>query len=118
MPSRQIATRHRRRRTTWRPITRTPAGIQLDHAALHEAARWATARDVRVAPVPDLFDDDVPDDVIEAVFGAMQEARLHTFHVPTIHSGRMSTYLRTHAGRTATHISVEIAGVPKPEGEA
>ena len=57
--------------------------IAIHHETLDEPLRWKKPKLVFVNSMSDLFHEDVPDEFIHSVFGAMNRASQHTFQVLT-----------------------------------
>lgn len=62
---------------------------------LLEPLRWSTPKTVFVNSMSDLFQDDVPDEYIEAVANVMLTANWHTYQVLTKRAERLQTLLTT-----------------------
>lgn len=60
---------------------------------LDQPLRWRRPRRIFVNSMSDLFHENVPDEVIDEVFGVMSMARQHTFQVLTKRPERMRDYL-------------------------
>jgi protein gp37 len=94
---------------------------QLAPHKLGEPLRWSKPRMIFVNSMSDLFQDEVPDEYVEAVADVMLKANWHTYQVLTKRSARMAALLSTklRAAATAHHIwwgvSVEDTkcGVPR-----
>jgi protein gp37 len=88
---------------------------------LLEPIRWQQSRMIFVNSMSDLFQEEVPDEYIEAAALIMQRANWHTYQVLTKRSGRLRDLLRTklRSAAKAPHIwwgvSVENrrVGVPR-----
>lgn len=79
----------------------TPSGraafngqIRLLPDRLDQPLRWRKPRRVFVNSMSDLFHEDVPDEYIDRVFGAMALADWHTFQVLTKRPARMAEWFR------------------------
>lgn len=68
-------------------------GVRLHPERLTQPWRWRKPRKVFVCSLADLFHDEVPDDHIAAVFGAMVSSPHHIFQVLTKRPARMRSLL-------------------------
>jgi len=68
--------------------------LRLVPEKLGEPLRWQTPKMIFVNSMSDLFQDDIPDEYIEAVAKVMVKARWHTYQVLTKRSTRMASLLR------------------------
>ena len=66
-----------------------------------EPLRWSNPKTVFVNSMSDLFQDDVPDDYIEAVARTMLEANWHTYQVLTKRADRLQQLLTTRLEKAA-----------------
>lgn len=77
----------------YRPPTKTSprwtGKIRLVPELLEQPLRWRKPRRIFVDSMSDLFHEDVPDEFIGAVFGAMDQCRRHVFQVLTKRPERM-----------------------------
>jgi len=95
--------------------------LRLVPEKLLEPIRWQQSRMIFVNSMSDLFQEEVPDEYIEAAALIMQRANWHTYQVLTKRSGRLRDLLRTklRSAAKAPHIwwgvSVENrrVGVPR-----
>jgi protein gp37 len=95
--------------------------LRLVPEKLLEPIRWQQSRMIFVNSMSDLFQEEVPDEYIEAAAMIMQRANWHTYQVLTKRSGRLRDLLRTklRSAAKAPHIwwgvSVENrrVGVPR-----
>lgn len=95
--------------------------LRLVPEKLLEPIRWQHSRMIFVNSMSDLFQEEVPDEYIEAAALVMQRANWHTYQVLTKRSGRLRDLLRTklRSAAKAPHIwwgvSVENrrVGVPR-----
>lgn len=60
---------------------------------LNEPLRWARSRRIFVNSMSDLFQNPVPADYIDSVFGVMSHANWHTYQVLTKRSSRMRRHV-------------------------
>ena len=73
--------------------------VTLRPERIAQPLRWRKPRRVFVNSMSDLFHDDVPDDFIARVFGAMSAAPKHTFQILTKRHGRMRSLLSSESFR-------------------
>jgi protein gp37 len=87
--------------------------IQLDLNSLSAPAMWRKPRRVFVNSMSDLFHENVPDDFIDLVWGAMAAAPQHTFQILTKRPQRMADLLSRWQRSVLPHVwlgtSVEAA---------
>ncbi len=69
--------------------------LRLVPEKLAEPLRWTKPKMIFVNSMSDLFQEDVPDDYIEAVVGVMRTANWHTFQILTKRSERMRDLLQS-----------------------
>jgi len=71
--------------------------VHLLENALEIPLKWKKPRFVFVNSMSDLFQDDVPFEYIERVWGIMEQASGHTFQILTKQPHNMAQFLRTRA---------------------
>lgn len=74
-------------------VSGDPFGVTLHPMRLDEPLHWREERLVFVCSMGDLFHEDVPDDFLVSVFGAMFLAPQHTYQVLTKRPERMRDFL-------------------------
>lgn len=90
---------------------------------LNEPLKWAKTRRIFVNSMSDLYQSEVPDEYIEAVFDVMIAANWHTYQVLTKRADRMRSFGKAHERRLhlgkQTHIWLGVSvedrkyGVPR-----
>jgi len=93
-------------------------GVAPDHI-FYQPLRWQRPRNIFVNSMGDVFHDQIPDELIDRVFGVMALARQHTFQLLTKRSARMRDYMNntTLAGRIfcAVQDVAALMGMKGPE---
>ncbi len=79
----QGTTRKSGRRHVW------TGRVNVDEAALDAPLRWRKPLRIFVNSMSDLFQDGVPDEIIESIWGVMKEADWHTYQILTKRPKRM-----------------------------
>lgn len=72
-------------------------GVQLHPERLDQPLRWARPRKVFVGSLTDMFHDDVPDDLLAAMFAVMAVTGRHTYQLLTKRPARMRALLTSEA---------------------
>lgn len=86
-PKYEGTTRKSGRRHVW------TGRVNVDQAALDAPLRWRRPLRIFVNSMSDLFQDNVPDDVITAVWRVMKEANWHKYQVLTKRPERMRDFV-------------------------
>lgn len=90
---------------------RWTGAVRFDEAELLKPLRWKKPRRIFVCSTSDLFQDGVPDEWIDRVFGVMAMCPQHTFQVLTKRPERMRRYCNS-LWAAGEHALAHIDGAP------
>jgi protein gp37 len=77
----------------WAPISSSVGEITSPPGELKKPFEWKVSKRILVNPEIDLFDESVPENVVDAIFASMAIVDHHSYLIATRHPARMREYL-------------------------